>query len=879
MRIKERVMNPPTPQPPKWAERFLEWYCRHDILEEIQGDLYELYHWREAKIGTKQAQRRFVWDVFRSFRLSTIKPFHPLITPDMFRNNVKIAWRHILRERYHSIINVFGLAVGITCCLLIGLYTHYELSYDEHHPATDRIFRVLSEDESGAGAYQYPPLAAVLQQDFPEVEQTFRLRSTGSRLVRAEGALKSSFEENFIFADPSILEILDLPLKYGDPATALDQARSLVMTAEKAEKYFPNQNPVGKTFLLDENQEEPYVVGGVLSPEQSPSHILSDFYLSMEGLAESHLQSWTRSSYPTYVRLQEGVNSDEFAEKMYSIALQYKKDRIEEGLRAGSSYGYRYLLQPISDIYLNSEDINLYGRWAKGDVRYVWLFGAVALFILLIAVVNFINLSTAKTANRAKEVGVRKVVGADRRQLVFQFLTESTILTLSAAAIALFLTASALPYFQQWGLSGITIPWNNGWFLPLLLISSLLIGLLAGAYPSFYLSSFIAAKVLMGHLRLGSKGSGIRSVLVIFQFTISIILIMATIMITRQMDFIQNKKLGFEKDKVLILEDTYMLGDKRLAFKEVLEQYADINTVSLSSYLPVNGYRSNGSSFDHPDSSGNIREVELRRWFVDEDYLSTMSMDLVQGRNFNSQLASDSNAVIINETAAKLLHFDNPLGQPLKMNDTYTIVGVVKDFHFRSMKEPILGLAFHPANPNRTSSTIIKTATADYQSLLQKIEADWQTFAPDQALRYHFLDERFNSMYEAEERTGSIFGAFSALAIAIACLGLFALALFMVEQRNKEISIRKVLGASLGQILYLLSSDFLKMVLIALLIAIPLAWYFMQVWLQDFAYRISLDWDIFVIGGLAALSIALITISYQSIQAALSNPVEALKGD
>lgn len=872
-------MTPPTPQPPKWAERFLAWYCRHDLLEEIQGDLYELYHWRKEKIGAKLAQRRFVWDVFRSFRLSTIKKFHPLITPDMFRNNVKIAWRHILRERYHSLINIFGLAIGIACCLLIGLYTKYELSYDEHHPAADRIFRVLSEDEGGPGAYHNPPLAGVLLQDFPEVEQAFRLRAMGSRLVKSEEGLKNSFEENFIYADPSILEILDLPLKYGDPKTALDQARSIVITSEKAEKYFPNENPIGKTFFLDDNREEPYIIGGVLAPDQLPSHILSDFYVSTEGFAESKLQSWTRSSYPTYIRLQEGVNPDEFADKMYSIALQYKKDQVDEGLQAGSAYGYRYQLQPISDIYLKSEDVTLYGRWAKGDVRYVWLFGAVALFILLIGVVNFINLSTAKTANRAKEVGVRKVVGADRRQLIFQFLTESTILTLSAALIALFLTHLALPYFQQWGLTGISIPWNNTWFLPTLLAASLLIGLLAGAYPSFYLSSFIAAKVLMGKLRLGSKGSSIRSVLVVFQFTVSIILIMATIMITRQMDFIQNKKLGFEKEKVLILEDTYMLGDKRAAFKEILEQYADISAVSLSSYLPVNGYRSNGSSFDHPDSSGNIREVELRRWFVDEDYLSTMSMDLIKGRNFSPELASDSNAIIINETAAKLLHFANPLGQQLKMNDTYTIVGVVKDFHFRSMKEPIVGLAFHPANPNRTSSTIIKTATSDYQSLLQKIEADWQTFAPDQAFRYHFLDERFNSMYEAEQRTGSIFGAFASLAIVIACLGLFALALFMVEQRNKEISIRKVLGASLTQILYLLSSDFLKMVFIALVLAIPLAWYFMQAWLRDFAYRISLDWDIFAIGGLAAVGIALITISYQSIQAALSNPVEALKGD
>lgn len=870
-------------RPPKWADRFLQWYCRSDLLEEIQGDIYELFDNRCQKKGLTSAKRLFVWDVLRSFRLSTIKSIHMPSFFYMFRSNVKIAWRHLLKQKYHSLINVGGLAIGIACCLFIWLYINHELSYDSHYEKADRIYRVLSESSRNGkdrgGVYHNPPFAEVAIDMFPEVENAFRLRTMNSQLVKVKGQTQNIYEERFIYADQSMLDILQIPLKYGELATALKEPNSIVLSERKAKAYFFDENPVGQVIFLDNNMDRPYQITGVLDKVSTPSHIQFDFYLSMEGLAESKSGSWTRSSYITYFLLAPETNIPRLEQQLMTIANTYKKEDIEGAKKLGSPYGFRYKLQAISDIYLHSEHVKIYGNWTKGDVRYIWLMGTIAILILIIAAINFVNLSTAKSANRAKEVGIRKVLGSFQSQLIGQFLTESMILSLLGIFVGLFLSVAFMPLFQDLPGLNVGFPWEKWRLLSSLLAIGIIVGLIAGLYPAFYLSSFMPVKVLKGKLNLGSKGGTLRSILVVGQFTGSIVLIISSIIVYQQMNYIQQKKLGFDKEQVLILEDTYSLRDKKMTFKEALKKIPEIESVSFSSYVPVRGYESNGSTFQHPDTSRGIEEVELRRWFIDEDYIPTLDMNLIKGRNFSGDFSLDTASIILNESAVKMLGFEDPLGKQLTMNRTYTVIGVVEDFHFRSMKQPIIPLGFHRGDVAFANTTLVKTNTADFKSVLSKLTETWHTFAPDQALRYNFLDAQFLQMYETERKTGKIFTAFAGLAILIACLGLFALATFMAEQRMKEICIRKVLGASMGQIFGLISYSFLRLVLIAILLAIPIGWFFMQNWLQDFAYRIEVNLNVFCLAGFIALVIALFTISYQALKAAYSNPADELRAE
>jgi putative ABC transport system permease protein len=536
---------------------------------------------------------------------------------------------------------------------------------------------------------------------------------------------------------------------------------------------------------------------------------------------------------------------------------------------------HKFHLQPVSDIHLKSDGI--YDEIPHGDIRYIWLFGGIACFILLLACINFINLSTAKSANRAKEVGLRKVVGSVRGYLIRQFLTESLFYSFVSFAFALMLVFLVMPYFNLLAGKTLLIPWTAWWFFPLLILAAVIVGVLAGVYPSFYLSSFKPIDVLKGSISKGSRSSKLRSAMVVFQFTTSIILIIGTFVIYRQMNYILNTKVGFDKEQVIMIQGANTLDKKQITFKNELLKLANVENVTISQYFPVDGTKRDQNQFWRDGKSKEEKGVGTQKWYVDADYLKTMGMTLKEGRNFIPEMASDSQAAIINEAMAKALNLKKPVGERIMNWETYNVIGVVDDFHFESLKGEIRPLCMVLGTWGNIVS--VKVSTDNMNSVINAITKTWNTFMPTQPIRYTFLDESYARMYDDVQRMGNIFACFALLAIIVACLGLFALSAYMVEQRNKEISIRLVLGASINSIFKLLTQNFVKLVLLSFVIAAPIAWFMMHKWLEDYVYKTKITWDIFVISGVISVMIALLTVSYQSIRAALANPANSLRSE
>jgi putative ABC transport system permease protein len=808
----------------------------------------------------------------------------------MIKNYFKIAWRNLKKQRMYSAIKIGGFALSIAACLLIALYIKDELNYDRFYPTTNRIYRITGEYNNNGkletGADWPPPMAKALREDFPEVEKSGRLMPhplfycAGSNQIRTIDHEQNTFEDGFTYADQDMLEILQLPMVYGDRAHALSQPNTIVLTRRKADKYFPNQNPVGKLIILNNDKSRIYTVGGVIENLPSTCHIHYDFWLSMTGyeLWKGEQAGWGTSNYYTYVLLKPGADAAKFQSKLKLILTKYYLPMmLQNGDKEADQFTKkaRLLAQPVTDIHLYSYNID--DGLEKGDIRFVWLFGAVACFILIIACINFINLSTAKSANRAKEVGLRKVVGSNRIGLIKQFLTESLLFSVLSFIMGIFVAAIFLPFFNKVFAKSLSIPWMVWWLFPVMIGSAIIIGAIAGLYPSFFLSAFKPITVLKGQLSRGSKNSILRNSLVVFQFTTSIILIISTLVIYKQTHYILNKKVGFNKDQVLLIQGANTLGHKTLSFKTELLKSADVKDVSISDYLPVSGTKRDGNTFFR---EGRMKEdigLSAQKWRVDYDYINTMGMKIVAGRNFSKDMASDSSATIINKTMAEKLGLKDPLGHRIVNGwETWTVVGVIDDFNFESMRQDVGSLCLVLGN-NTSTIVAVKIKTANTKSVLGYIGNVWKAFASDQPIRYTFLDESFANMYADVQRTGTIFTSFAVLAIMIACLGLFALSAFMAEQRNKEIGIRKVLGASVSGITAMLSKDFVKLVIISIIVASPIAYWAMTKWLQDFAYRISISWWMIAVAGLTAIVIALITISFQSIRAAIANPVKSLR--
>ncbi|OIN56297.1 ABC transporter permease [Arsenicibacter rosenii] len=807
----------------------------------------------------------------------------------MFLNYIKIAWRNLIRNRTFSAINIVGLAIGLATCLLISLYVLDELSYDRFHAKADRIVRVIFRGSSAGGRINestvMPPVAQTLHRDYPEVLEATRLRDAGSPLISYGN--KTFKESSIAFVDSNFTQVFTLPFVEGDPKTALTQPNTAVISESMARKYFGNASPMGNMLTL-KSWNTTVKITGVMKDIPANSHFHKDMLMAMAGNQEAKSPSWMMSEYYTYLVLPDGYDYKQLEAKLPQVIGKYIGPQLQQGMgmslaefrRKGNDIGL--YLQPLTDIHLHSDFA--FDLSPPGNKQYVYLFSVIALFILVIACINFMNLSTAGSSRRAREVGIRKVLGSVRQSLASQFLIESMLLTAFALVLAYGLVLMALPAFNEF--TGKTLSINllaRPWILPALLVFGLFVGLLAGSYPAFFLSAFKPVSVLKGGtFKAVPNRLSLRSGLVVFQFFIAVTLIAGTLVVYRQLSYIQHKTLGYTKEQVLVLPETWLLGDKEAAFREQILQDRRIISASVSGYVPA-GPSNNNNFFVAPESN-TAQLVKTLRYDVDYDYLSVLGMKLAAGRNFSKAYGTDSSGVILNETAAKTFGWPtNALGRHITHTDndgtrrTFTVIGVVKDFHFKSLHEAISPLVM--VLGKNTGTIILKVNPADISGLLTSLQKQWQQFMPDAPFTYSFLDERFANTYRAEQNTGLILGLFSGLTIFIACLGLFGLAMFTAEQRQKEIGVRKVLGASVMSVAALLSADFLKLVGIALVLAIPVAWYAMSVWLQDFAYRIELDWWLFALSGIVAIIIALVTVSFQSIKAALVNPIRSLKSE
>ena len=794
----------------------------------------------------------------------------------MLKNHIKIALRNLWRHRVFSFINITGLSVGITACFFIFMYVRFELSYDKFHTKIDRIYRVVTDIKTPSETINTDvtswAFAPNLKTDFPEIE-AFTRTSGGSFLVR-KGNVKFQ-EERTLFADSTFFKVFDFKLLKGNPATALSAQANIVFTKTAAKKYFGDADPVGQTVLIT-GDAIPALVTGVMQDMPENSQIKADMIISMVTLTKKFNsgldEQWGNYGATSYLLLKPGVNAKALQGKFPAFI----EKRNGEESRKRQMFA-TLLLEPLKDIYLHSKR----GGQEVGSISNVYIFSIVAVFILLIACINFINLTTARSVERAKEVGIRKVVGALKGELARQFIGESVILCLIAFLITILLSVLLLPLFNQ--LSGKIIStgiFSNFFYIFTLFGISVAIGFLAGIYPAMVLSSFKPVMVLKGRFSTGTKGSLLRKSLVVAQFSISIALIIGTIIVYNQMDFMRNRDLGFSKDQMVVMDSNDDAGKE--AFQQSIRSIPGVKSVALSSSVPGGG--NSGAYSEIENKKGDLQIANLDLYFVDFDYLNQFKIKMVAGRPFSRDFMTTdtSQAMILNEEAVKLFGYSSPqqaIGRRFKQwGREGKIVGVMKDFHFRSLQEKIKPLSMRVELRN-LSLVSAKIEAKNLPATLAAIESKWKETIPNRPFSYYFLDEFFDRQYRAEQRFGKLFFNFAILAIAISCLGLLGLASYSTYQRTREIGIRKVMGASTSGIVNMLSVDFMKLVGISFVIATPLAWYFMHKWLQDFAYRIDIQWWVFAVSGILAMAVALTTISFQAIKAAIANPVKSLRSE
>ncbi len=803
----------------------------------------------------------------------------------MLKNYLKIALRNLLKQKGYSAINIAGLVLGMSCCLLILLYVRNELDYDRFHEKAERTYRLYLDarinDKDLIAATSCGPLAATLRQELPGIETAARIRHVGNFTVRHED--KTFNEEKLFFADSTIFDVFTFAMLAGEARTALSKPHTVVLTDEMARKYFGESPPLGKSLLMDGREQ--YAVSGVVKKLPATSHWQFDFLVSMNSREFGDDQVWISNNLYTYAVFNAGSAREQAEATLQTITSKYVDPQLQQVLGASlremeaSGLRYRYLFQPLTDIHLHSHLENDIAP--HGNVVYVYVFLLIAAFILLIACINFMNLSTARSARRAKEVGVRKVLGSRAAQLMQLFLSEAMLISVLAILITIGVIELVLPSFNSFTGKELALSdFGALRLIPGLVLFSVFIGLLAGSYPAFVLSSFQPVKVLKGEWRTGMRSGWLRSTLVIVQFTISIALMVGTIIVHQQLSYVQNKALGFDKEQVLVVDNAWLLrGEQARSFKTSLLNTTGILSASYANTIPGKDI---GNSAFLPEGGDPSKPVLLWHIWTDFEFIPTLKIALQEGRNFSSQFTTDStHAVLINAPAAKLLGYENPVGRKVtaffgqKEMRPMEIIGLLKDFHFESLHQPIRPLVLRVTQGGATY--LLLRVQGALPEIIRAVERQWASFTGGQPFIYFFLDEELRARYATEQTVGKVFGTFSGLGIFIACLGLLGLATYATEQRTKEIGIRKVLGANVPSIVSLLSQEFVKLVLIANLVAWPVAYYAIRRWLENFAYRIELGLSAFLLAASLALMIALLTVSYHALKAALANPVEALR--
>ncbi|MGD1957755.1 MAG: ABC transporter permease [Fulvivirga sp.] len=810
----------------------------------------------------------------------------------MLSSYLKIGLRSLLKNKVYTFINALGLAIGMASCLLIVIHVEDELSYDNFHERGDKIFKVNLEriypDHVTNYAIIPHSFAAVMVQDFPEVKGATRIFGGGNNPVMVryidDSNEEKAFEQtSFIAADSNFFDFFSFKILKGAGDKILSGNQDMVITERMAVKYFGNADPINKTLKTDFGD---FTVRAVCENVPDNSHLQFDFVAALNSIQFIQNENFVSFSTQTYIELNSQADSDNLFAKFPKMVETYAAPQIEQSLNTSyaeyiaAGNGYNYNLIPLRDIHLYP--IKYQGSFKSGgDINDVYIFISIAVLILIIACINFTNLATARSTERAKEVGIRKTLGSPRQRLMGQFLTESTILSVLAGIIAVGVVYLTLPYFNSITDKSLELQLNS-FALPLMVVFALLVGVLAGVYPAFFLSAFTPVEVLKGNMQTKKSSGSLRNALVVFQFAISIVLIASTLIVQDQITFIQSKDMGYQKDQMMVIERAGVLNEQLETFMQEARNIPDVQAVGASGMIPVSQYF--GQQF-LPPGGGEV--VTVNSINVDDNYLDAMNMQLVAGRSFSEDF-NDSLSVVINQKTAELLDVDNPIGlklsQAVQGDPTsfreYEVVGVVKDFHYMSLREEISPFVLlSTEGVNQFANFISMRVDGDLSGVINDTESLWKTMAPQEPFKFTFLDQELNQQYKAESNSGNVFSMFAFLAIIIACVGLFGLAAYMAGLRTKEIGVRKVMGASVFSVVGLLSYDFTKLILISTVLAIPISWYFMDQWLTSFAYRTEMSIWTFVLAGTAALGIALITVSYQSIKAAIVNPVRSLKDE
>ncbi|MFD1768439.1 ABC transporter permease [Sphingobacterium suaedae] len=813
----------------------------------------------------------------------------------MMTTYFKIAWRNMTKNKLYSLIKIGGFAISISICILIGLYIKHERSYNTFYSDMNSVYRLVvqipNSDIPGRWLSLPAPTGPTLKDELPFVEAAGRilpnpLFGAGSNQLTLNNDPKTYYDDGFVYMDQSILDMFPLPMVAGQLAHALDRPNSMVLTKSKAQKYFIG-DPIGQTVYLNADTNRAYTVTGVIDDIPTNSHLYGySFFMSLAGepFYPGEQTNWVSNNYSVYVKLRRDTDVRQ-AEQIITKSF-YEEHYIPAFLKTGRQLNpvvrqAKISLQNALDIHLLSADIeeDKVATLNRGDIRMVWIFGGTALFILLIACVNFINLSTANAATRAKEVGIRKTVGSDRHTLVIQFITEAIFYSVLSVLLGILICWLLLPLFNNLAGKTLVLPWLTWYFVPSLLLTSVLIGMISGIYPAFYLSRFKPIGAIK-HNIYSTSSSLLRNGLVVFQFATSIILIIGALVTNQQVHDILNKDLGFNKEQVVVLNGLQTVNDKLPSLKDELASIPTLKSISVGDFLPVpmDGAKRNGNPFWLEGRRSEDLAKQGQFWAIDSGYISTFGLKLVEGRNFDPTMASDSSAAIVNKRMVAELQLKNPIGAQISNGETWTIIGVVDDFIFDMLSndDPAPLCMVLRDSPSLLS---IKVQSENMDKTLAAITHVWNRFAPNQKINYRFLDESFAELYADVERTKNIISCFALLAILIASLGLFGLVTYIIEQRTKEIGIRKVLGASSMGIIRLLSTGFLRLVILSICIACPIAWWSMHHWFGNLHDRTSIDWWIFIVAGCCTTVLALVTVSFQAYKAARANPIDSLRNE